>query len=193
MLCIDFSRSHGQRGAVLITGLVILVVMTIIGLASMQGTVLEERVAGNLRDRSIAFEAAEAGLQAGLAFLEAQTSPPVAQETTGLVRLGCSVSEATAKACSPKGTEQWLLGVDDEGAIQGIAYTSVPGVTVNALAGVARQPLLVIEERYTPPLDPDKAAIGAGIHYYTVTSLGFGQTEQARVLLQSTIAKAYSW
>ena len=51
--------SPKQRGAVLIVSLIFLLVMTILILASMRGTVMQERMAGNLYDRSLAFQAAD--------------------------------------------------------------------------------------------------------------------------------------
>ncbi len=54
-----------QRGAVLIVALIFLLVMTILIMASVRGTVLQERMAGNLYDRSLAFQAAEAALREG--------------------------------------------------------------------------------------------------------------------------------
>lgn len=56
-------ETNRQQGAALIVSLILLLVMTLIGVASMRGTTLEERMAGNMRDRSIAFEAGEAGLR----------------------------------------------------------------------------------------------------------------------------------
>jgi type IV pilus assembly protein PilX len=52
-----------QRGAVLIVSLLILLVMTIIGITAMQSTTLQERMAGNARDRNLALQAAESGLK----------------------------------------------------------------------------------------------------------------------------------
>jgi len=53
-----------ERGFVLIVALVLLLVLTILGLAAAQTTSLEERMAGNARNHSMAFEAGEAGLSA---------------------------------------------------------------------------------------------------------------------------------
>jgi len=50
-----------QRGAILIVTLVMLLLLTLLALGSMRGTTLEERMAGNLRDESRAFQAAEMG------------------------------------------------------------------------------------------------------------------------------------
>ena len=51
-----------QHGAVLIISMIILLLLTILGVTSMRTTQLEERMAGNARDRHVAFEAAEAAL-----------------------------------------------------------------------------------------------------------------------------------
>ncbi|NOS87147.1 MAG: pilus assembly protein PilX [Methylococcaceae bacterium] len=52
-----------QTGAVLAISLVILVLLTIIGISAAQFTGLEEKMAGNLRDRNLAFQAAETALR----------------------------------------------------------------------------------------------------------------------------------
>lgn len=48
-----------QRGSILVVSLMILVVLTMIGVSSMSTTSLQEKMAGNFRDRQIAFQAAE--------------------------------------------------------------------------------------------------------------------------------------
>ena len=62
-----------QNGAVLFVGLMLLLVMSLIAITSMQSTNLEERMAGNTRDSMVAFQAAEAGLQAGEALVDSGT------------------------------------------------------------------------------------------------------------------------
>lgn len=59
--------THGykQQGAVLIVALIILLLLTIIGLSSMRGTVLQENMAGNMRDSNLALQASEAALRKG--------------------------------------------------------------------------------------------------------------------------------
>ncbi|TBU92954.1 pilus assembly PilX family protein [Phytopseudomonas dryadis] len=58
-------NAKSQRGAILIVALIMLLLVTIIGLASMRGTSLQERMAGNLRDQELALQAAEAALRKG--------------------------------------------------------------------------------------------------------------------------------
>jgi type IV pilus assembly protein PilX len=54
-----------QRGSVLIISLIMLLLISLVGIGSMQGTVLQERMASNLQDRNIAFQAAERALRVG--------------------------------------------------------------------------------------------------------------------------------
>lgn len=54
-----------QRGAVLIVALIMLLLMTMIGLAGMRGTSLQENMASNLRENSLSLQAAEAALRQG--------------------------------------------------------------------------------------------------------------------------------
>lgn len=56
-------RSAAQRGVALIVVLLLLLVVTLLGLASMRGTLLQERMAGNVLARGEAFQAAEAVLR----------------------------------------------------------------------------------------------------------------------------------
>lgn len=51
-----------QRGAVLIISMIILLILTLLGVTSMRSSALQERMAGNTRDKHLAFEAAEAAL-----------------------------------------------------------------------------------------------------------------------------------
>lgn len=57
------THARHQQGAVLVVVLVLLLVMTLLGLASLRGTVMEERMTANLRDRGLGFQAAEAALR----------------------------------------------------------------------------------------------------------------------------------
>jgi type IV pilus assembly protein PilX len=57
------ATSRQQRGATLVVVLILLLVMTLLGLASLRSTILEERMTANLLDRSLAFQVAEAGLR----------------------------------------------------------------------------------------------------------------------------------
>jgi Tfp pilus assembly protein PilX len=62
-----------QKGSVLIISLLLLIVMTILAISSMNNTIMEERMAGNLFQRDSAFQAAEGALRAGEDYLNSLT------------------------------------------------------------------------------------------------------------------------
>ena len=63
-----------QRGIVLIVALVMLVLITLVSLATIRSTTMDERMAGNARDRDRAFQAAEAAVQACLSKIQTGTA-----------------------------------------------------------------------------------------------------------------------
>ncbi|ADV26703.1 hypothetical protein Psesu_0851 [Pseudoxanthomonas suwonensis 11-1] len=59
----DIRVPSRQRGASLVVVLILLLVMTLLGLAVLRGTLLEERMSANMFDRSLAFQQAESALR----------------------------------------------------------------------------------------------------------------------------------
>jgi len=77
-------KVKNQRGSILIVSLMILVVLTMIGVSSMTTSSLQERMAGNFRDRQIAFQAAEMTLAYAEEFARNNiNSPSVFNGTNG--------------------------------------------------------------------------------------------------------------
>jgi Tfp pilus assembly protein PilX len=72
-----FPERDRQRGAALITGLIFMVVLTLLTLSAIKTTALDERMAGNARDRDVAFEGAEAGLRDGLRYIATSGLSPL--------------------------------------------------------------------------------------------------------------------
>jgi type IV pilus assembly protein PilX len=62
-----------QRGAVLVIALIMLVLITVVAMSTIRSTTTDERIAGNVRDRERAFQAAEAVVQACLDAVQAGT------------------------------------------------------------------------------------------------------------------------
>lgn len=59
-------RQHAaHKGSALIIALIMLLLLTILGIQGMRTNVLQERMAGNVRERNLAFQASEAALRAG--------------------------------------------------------------------------------------------------------------------------------
>lgn len=61
----QLSSPKTQNGVVLIIALVMLLLVTMIGVSSMRSTGIQENMAGNLRESTLSFQAAEAALRTG--------------------------------------------------------------------------------------------------------------------------------
>jgi type IV pilus assembly protein PilX len=70
----NLTHLDNQRGWVLVVGLVILVMLTILSMALMKTTRLEEKMAGATRDMNLSFQAAETALRAAETFIESKTN-----------------------------------------------------------------------------------------------------------------------
>ena len=67
----------GQAGSALIIALILLLVITVLAVAGMQNTILQERMAGNMHDRNIAFQNAESGLRTAQRGLPGNVDEPI--------------------------------------------------------------------------------------------------------------------
>ena len=166
-----------QRGAVLVVSLLVLLVMTILALSASQATRMQERMAGATRDMDIAFQASEAGLRNSEELLGQLTTQPEPCSSAG-----CQVYQLdvlpTDLRYQPK--SWWdshgrvFMGGDDD------------------LDVVHEQPQAVIEEM---AFVPDSLTVGQGAPtgktYYRVTSRGFGATDKAESVVQSTYTRRF--
>lgn len=64
-----------QRGIALVVALILLVLITLVGLAAVRGTIMQQRMASNLYDRQVEFQSAEAAVRAATALLP--TTPTI--------------------------------------------------------------------------------------------------------------------
>ncbi len=170
-----------SRGAALVVGLLILLVITIIGLSSMRSTLLEERMAGNLRDRARAFEAAEAALREAEGCLLNASARPVAD--TGPP---CSAKVWAANGPDPDAADEkpWWFDTSVDGT-----WWSTNGTGAAAVGSLT--PQYVIEELQ---FVPDAATLNIGTGnvpgrwFYRITARATGADSATEVLLQSTYA-----
>jgi type IV pilus assembly protein PilX len=89
-----------QQGASLMIVMILLLVMTLLGLAVMRSALLEERMSANLLDRSYSFQAAEAALREGEA-LAAQPNIQATVPASGCTNGLCSLPNASV-------ADRWL-------------------------------------------------------------------------------------
>ena len=76
--------NKNQTGAALIVCLMLLTIATLVGLNAISSTVLEEKMAGNVRNKHLSFQSAEVGLRAGELTGAGLTETTVFDGTNGL-------------------------------------------------------------------------------------------------------------
>jgi len=169
-----------QQGVVLIISLIILMVMTLIGVTTMQSTTLQERMAGNTRQRNLAFQAGEAGLRAGETLLQGATLPAFGSDLDpGLLDPWVDPTSDPALTTSSDVATYWMAyDWTDTGS------QNYGGTLDDTLSS---QPRYVIEHLFDKPgagsLDATRP--GAPESWYRVTARGVGGTGNAVVILQS--------
>lgn len=168
-------RFRHQQGAVLIISLMILLIMTLIGVTAMNTTTLEEKMAGNMRDKNVAMQASESALKSGEADLAGRGGAPI----------------PVAAYCADC---VWQLNLLPDLGGQAQTWWQGNGNPVAAaISGVNSAPLYVMEaQSYVPDnLDMGQNA-KTGTNVYRVTAYGTGATDDAKVILQSTYAKRFN-
>ena len=175
----NLSSLTSQRGAVLVIGLMILLLMTMIGITGMSRTNLEERMAGNSLDHSISFNAAEVALKEGEDFVESLS-----------VLSGFSETGANGLFSDQSGSVRVWETVNWRD-------TSAVIETSRSVAGTAIKPRYIVEHltqlvSASDTLNMDNYGQGTGagnIEMFRITAASSGSSDSSYVMLQSTYGK----
>lgn len=173
------SRRAAQKGAVLVVGLIMLLLMTIVGLAAIRGSGMQELMAGNMRDRNIAFQTTESGLRLAELQIDGLSNNPF----TGNGLWGdLNVPGGAHAPVYTWGRDKWIEGNNSLEA---------------AASDLANKPRYVIE-RMALPIGAAAGSDGSGIgigsltnqlmeaDYFRISSRASGGTATTEVVLQST-------
>jgi type IV pilus assembly protein PilX len=169
-----------QKGFVLVVSLIFLLIMTVIAVTSIQRSILDEKVNGNLRSQNLAFQAAETALRYCQKNLE-ETGPggnlplvPGTTQTIGGIKINGYPTEADFSVIPPA-PKKWsdLSNWTNENA---------KTLDANLTSHVAAQPQCMIEEY--PMKDLLKAKVYVA---YVITARGVGGTANSIVWLQQTV------
>lgn len=170
-----------QRGSALLFSLLILLAMTIIGVAAMQAVSLEERMAGNMRDQSLAFQAAEAALRA--AEVRLKNGAGLAFDCNG------GFLPSNLQRCN------WNIGNGDPdpqkvplNVLETTAYSAEYVFGDPAQPELFSNPRYVVEE-LNDPGDSTEAGAAVESPLYRISARGVGRSESAVAIVQSTFRR----
>ncbi len=179
-----------QRGAALLVALVMLLLITMIGVSSMQTTTLEEKMAANYRDYDIALQMAEMAMAEAEQYIEDSVSV-----------VGHFTSDCNNGLCSARDYDDDYDRWNDPAFCSGDIFSSgcsksveVDGITANA--AVAANPRYIIENLTSlatedDELNQDNDSYGdvASITVFRITAYGTGGSPNTHVMLQATYGK----
>lgn len=195
-----------QRGAALMTVMMILIIVSMLGLSAVEIAVMSERGSRNDRDLQLALQAAEAAL-ADAAYDIDGTGPAAlrrpevfSDEAASDFKEGCgdAASGHGKGLCLPAlaGQPVWLT-VDFAGPAAGVRTVSLGEFTGRAFAaaeaGSPQGVMPALKPRYIIETVPDAEVFAdlrrkAG-HVYRITAMGFGPRQDIQAVLQMVYRK----
>lgn len=176
-----------QRGVALVMALVFLLLLTILGIAALNTTSLEEKMANNVKDRNLAFQAAESALIVAENWVYTQIGKPVFPNN--------SIGLYTPVTSDTVAIPNWD-SVDWSGSSV-VTYPSIPGQTVSGPLGkIQTQPKYIIEDMGEIPESGGSLVTASnyksgGTTVVRITARGTGGTNAAVVMVQSTYSRAF--
>lgn len=191
------SSGRYQQGATLIVALVILLVMSVVGVASMSSSNLQARMASNDRQQLMSMYAAESGLRAARLFIEKMDSDELYKFKQKAEGLYSATSDLVQALPSPSVSvelnfpdfdvgENWnddnsveVVDVDDKllGNVKSARYFI-------EYLGVERLGLSVI--------DPNSDGVDLSPRFYRIVAIGWGQDPQIYSIIQASYRSAES-
>ncbi len=172
-----YPRPVRQQGVALIVALIFLAVLAILGVAIARNSSMEERMAGNTRDRDLAFQAAEAALKdadADLPCFVNPSSPP------------CPNPNPNPFDGSTPGLITYVANANDPAYWRAYNWDAASQEATAALANVEAKPRYVIEKKpntIIPPVPP--SVTPTTVQHFRVTARGVGGSADTIVILQS--------
>ena len=169
-----------QRGVALFVSLVLLLVLTIIGVSSVQTTSLEVRMARNDHDYLLAFQAAESALK------DAENVIDGIVNIDGFTDVGTNGLWTIADIGQP---ERWENAAVWQGSSSQVAASNIDGVNAQPRFIIEHAASVIREENAYQQDDPYAVGTSDRVEVFRITALGTGGSANAQVLLQSTYGR----
>ena len=171
-----------QRGAILVTSLLLLLILTVLGIAMMKMTNMQDRMAGNTRDVNLAFQGAEAAVRTGEEEIRLLIAPA-----------GGPQLEATA-ACAICDTGVLPVDIDAPGRFNWTA-NATPAPGIKTPGKLDDDPQYKVEHTQFVANGMDcgttDANCNAGRDVFTVTGRSTGASGRANTVVQTTYARRF--
>jgi len=170
-----------QRGMALISALLLLLVVTIMAVSMFRSYGMQEKIAGNTREKQRALNAAVSAQQYAEYWLSTGTTPSSAA-------CGGVVSSAVGQICTNSPTDftavPWMSG----GAAVGVNYTQFTANPINNVSNNVQATAPTVGSYYAVPqfYITDLGSPAGGGELYQVDAVGYGGTPNAVAVVEST-------
>lgn len=168
-------RTH--KGSTLIVTLLLLLVISLLGVSSMQTAQMQQKMSSNIQDKEYSFNAAESALSAGEAWLLGLTAEPNVFESCAVYPC---VQEVMQNVNLVQQDDEWWSShaASYDGGFK--KFSTPPKYIVEFLQFVPDSPII-----------GDSSMKSKGMHYYQITAYGVGASSEATTILQTTIARRF--
>jgi type IV pilus assembly protein PilX len=181
-----------QCGATLIVSMILLMVMSLLAIASLRSTIMQERMSANTYDHDMAFQAAEAGLRIGESKAEAWAAGDIPAPPPSIITCptpnpgtGLYVNKDLTAACKPLWEESapgqsgsfWHDASGDGGSVK------------FASEGLSLSPWYIVELiSDKAPCNPNTPSADPNCLRFRITATSRDADGRAKVVLQSIYA-----
>jgi len=190
-------RLRSQHGATLAIVLIFLVLVTLVSVTALSTTTLEERMAGNLRDQNLAFQAAESALRDAKLDISGAVVPGGAiaklRSPTISGATGFGDSASTLGTCSTTGLCLPSSLTYPSAALNGTqilssSFSTAPSVAYGTYTDAPPLDNVAIQPRYL--IEAVRVCEGGGkcpSWMYRISARGYGARNETQVTLQEVI------
>lgn len=176
-------QSVGQRGIVLVSSLLLLIVVTIMALSMFRSFGVQERIAGTVREKHRAAQAAQTAQQFAENWLYNNVDPTAPTNIVCNSRLDATPGTPTGQICSNP-LASTVASVTSVPWPFGVTYTP-PSFSISASGGINQ--FYDLPRFYISDLGPSTDISTPG-EVYRVDAYGYGGTSNTVVVVESAFA-----
>jgi type IV pilus assembly protein PilX len=166
-----------QRGTVLLMSLMFLVVLSLLGIAMVSSTSVEERMARNARDQDVAMQAAESALRDARIRITGYYANPATPLNSWDFADDCSNGLCTRNATQPVWSN---FSLDTTPSLALGTTTGSP-----TIVGVSAQPRYLIERIIIQMPGGPITGVGSGLTAHRITAKGVGRS--SNIIVQEVV------
>jgi type IV pilus assembly protein PilX len=170
-----------QTGAALITGLIFLVILTLLGFSASRGVIMQELIARNFRDQDLALQAAETALKDAENCIRTTSDGSKREVATVCTSTGTLISVVQSQATNIRTTNQdfWTANGTQYGQMSGASALDLP---------VSQQPRYVIA-LIDQSSNTNFTAPAPYTYAYQITAWGTGINANTQKVVQSVFVR----